>query len=218
VSSSPRLRVAVRRVLGLAVLALASSGCASEPYPVTVSSVSPAFARTRSATAADVEVAVTPDAWHGWPRDLSRVVTPIHVSIANRGDAPLRVVRGNFALLVDGRRRLAAADPNDVRGVIYEPPPARIGSEPPGSGDWALQPGAPAASWDPRVREQFPLPTPEMLERALPEGVLEPGRTASGFLYFERAAATPRVELTAILVDARSGEPRATVAVPLEPR
>ena len=67
--------------------------------------------------------------------------------------------------------------------------------------------------------DQFALPTPEMLERALPEGVLEPGRTTSGFLYFERAPAAPaRLELTALVVDALSGEPRGTVVVPIESR
>jgi hypothetical protein len=222
VTSVLLLGVAVMRVLAVALLGLASIGCAADRHPS--SSGTPAPARTWSATAADVEVVVIADAWRGWPRDLWRVVTPIHVSITNRGDVPLRVARANFALLVDGRRRLAAADPHDVRGVIYEPPPAvwvqtRAGLPPPGYTEWALQPSAPTGSWDPRVGDQFALPTPEMLERALPEGVLEPGRTTSGFLYFERAPAAPaRLELTALVVDALSGEPRGTVVVQIESR
>ena len=54
-----------------------------------------------------------------------------------------------------------------------------------------------------------------MLALALPEGVLPPGRTASGFVYFERPPRGVReVTLTARLVDA-GGEPLGVVAIPL---
>jgi hypothetical protein len=219
-TGSLRLSVLAARVLLAATLAPPLIGCATDLRSPAVVSALSSPATAGSATMDDVEVVARTDAWRGWPRDLSRVVVPVHVTVANRGDALLHVARASFALVVEGQQRLAAADPLDVRGVIYEPPPGLPddghGPGGPGYSDWALQPSAPAAPWDPRVGEQFALPTPDMLERALPEGVLEPGRTATGFLYFERPPARTRVvEFTVVLVEASSGEPRIRLVVPL---
>jgi hypothetical protein len=178
-----------------------------------------------SAVAADVEVTASPGAWRGWPADLTRVVTPILVSIVNRGAAPVRVSHDDFALVLPGGRRLAVVLPSEVRGVVYDPPPTALPSEGfsvggdgyPGGPDWVLRGPAAGAYTDPvaRVGEQFALPTPDVLDRALPEGVLEPGRAASGFVYFERLAADAgRVDLSARLVDARTGDTLGRVLVP----
>jgi hypothetical protein len=65
------------------------------------------------------------------------------------------------------------------------------------------------------IQVRVPLPTGDMVAMALPETVVEPGGRAEGFLYFERgwrdAAA---VNFTARLVDAGSGAPVATIAIP----
>jgi hypothetical protein len=54
-----------------------------------------------------------------------------------------------------------------------------------------------------------------MLALALPEGVLAPGRTVTGFVYFERPARSVReVTLTWPVVDA-SGQSLGVVRMPL---
>jgi hypothetical protein len=58
------------------------------------------------------------------------------------------------------------------------------------------------------------LPSSDMVQLALPERVVEPHDTATGFLYFERVGKVPRVDLTARLVDDRRSQPFATLTVP----
>lgn len=61
-----------------------------------------------------------------------------------------------------------------------------------------------------------PLPTPTMMNDALPEGVLEPGGSIGGFVYFQNV--TPRegrVTFVAHLVDAKTQEPVGAIEVPL---
>jgi hypothetical protein len=62
---------------------------------------------------------------------------------------------------------------------------------------------------------QEPLPTNEMLELALPEGVLEPRGRVNGFLYFQKLA--PRASGASFrvdLVDAKTGRSFGSVRVP----
>ncbi len=205
--------------LGLLVLA----GCAAtEARRASDAAAGDAAA----AVVADIQVAVGTRAWRWWPSDLSRFVTPVHVSITNRGATPVRVHHDDFALVRADGRRLAAVLPQEVRGVVYNPPPAALpsagfslGAEAyPRAQDWALGGPALGASADPvaRVGEQFSLPSPDVLSRALHEGVLEAGQTASGFVYVERGPAPAgRVEFTARLVDARTGETLGRVVIPV---
>ena len=61
-----------------------------------------------------------------------------------------------------------------------------------------------------------PLPTKDMLNRALPEGTLEDGGAVAGFLYFQGVAdREQRVTLQARLVEARTGEGSGSLALPL---
>ncbi|MBE2253878.1 MAG: hypothetical protein IAE78_30390 [Myxococcus sp.] len=61
---------------------------------------------------------------------------------------------------------------------------------------------------------QVPLPTHDMLERALPEGVLQPGGRVSGFLYFQRVERESAVTLEVQLVDAESAQPMGVAQLP----
>jgi hypothetical protein len=177
-------------------------------------------------TAADIQVAVGTRAWRGWPSALSRFVTPVHVSLVNRSLAPVRLRHDDFALVRAEGRRLAAVLPQEVRGVVYDRPPAALpsagfslgGEADPVEPDWVLGGPTWGASADPvgRVGEQFMLPSPDVLNHALREGVLEPSQTASGFLYFERGPAhADRVEFTARLVDARTGATLGRAVIPV---
>jgi len=208
------LRDRMRQRLALFTALLLLTGCAAgQARPAPAAGV-----------AGDVDIVAGAGAWRGWPSDLSRFVTPIHVSLVNRGAAPVRVSHDDFALVANGRR-LSAVLPYEVRGVVYEPPPATLPSagfspgtaDPPSAGDWALRGSAMAAEADPaRVGEQFALPSPDVLDRALREGVVQPGGRASGFVYFEPLGAHPGpVDLAVRLLDARTGQTIGHVVIPL---
>lgn len=65
--------------------------------------------------------------------------------------------------------------------------------------------------------DAVPLPTPEMLSRALPEGVIQPGVMVSGFLDFGRVEpGDRRVRLQAELMSADSGDRFGEVSIPFD--
>jgi hypothetical protein len=216
-----------RSLVATIAMALILAGCGAGLRPAADATV-PEGVRTATTTTAGVEIVATADAWRWWPHDLTRLVTPIHVVIANRGEIPLRVRHTDFGLVV-AARRLSATPPSEIRGIVYEPPPPALprasfglGAEGyAGEPDWVLG-GAAFGAWsDPVTRpgDQFSLPTPDVLERALPEGTLEPGHSMSGFLYFERPPVrTRRAEVAGRLVAEPSGEPLGTVLLPLRLR
>ncbi len=205
-----------------AVVLLLLAGCASGARPPAADADAPG--RTGSATLPDVEIVARAGAWRGWPSELARFVTPIHVTVVNLGSAPVRLSHDDFALTL-ADRRLAAVLPAEVRGTVYQPPPAPRSSAGFLLGadnarphrDWV----APGSAWsveaDPSalVGEPYALPSSDMLDHALREGVLPPGGTASGFVYFERGPRGGQIELTARLVDALAGHTLGRVVVPL---
>jgi hypothetical protein len=60
-------------------------------------------------------------------------------------------------------------------------------------------------------------PSYDMVQLALPEGVLAPGARVDGFLYFKKAASRehPALDLSWSLVDARAGTDLGSLHVPL---
>ena len=204
-----------RRLLAVVLVALLAAGCAARL----------AEPRTAAAGANGVEVSAATGAWRGRPADLERVVTPIRVSVTNGGATPVRLGATSFALALPSGGRLAAVVPAEVRGVVAGPAPAALPQagaalgptrERSGPG-WAINEPA----LDPRVDPSldpargWELPSPDVLALALPEGVLAPGRTARGFVYFERPPrGVAQATLTVRLVDA-DGEPLGVVAIPL---
>ena len=207
---SPRLLLA-----SLAVLLLLA-GCAGRPEPPVAA----------GEMVSEVEIAARAGAWRGWPADLARFATPIHVRIVNRGGSVLRVSHDDFALVAGGRR-LPVVLPHEVRGVVSRPPPAALPSagfapgtaDSPAGRDWVLRGPDLAAEADPaRVGEQFALPSPAMLAQALPEGVVRPGERASGFVYFEPLGArTGPAELSVRLIDAGTGRIVDRAVIPVSP-
>jgi hypothetical protein len=64
---------------------------------------------------------------------------------------------------------------------------------------------------------EVPLPTEDMLTRALPDGVLEPGGALDGFLYFQGVIRRENaVSLQVQLVDARTNEHFGTLDIPFQ--
>jgi hypothetical protein len=201
----------------LLVVALLVSGCAGRVGLPE---------RTASATAGGVEVAGAVGAWRGWPSKLERVVTPVLVGVTNHGAVPVRLDVTTFVLALAQGGRLAAVLPGDVRGTVAEPGPAALpraglalGPTREGSGPgWAINDPGLDPRTDPTAEPDrtWELPSADMLDLALPEGVLAPGRTARGFVYFERAPrGTGPVTLRWPVVDAQSGETVGVIAIPL---
>jgi hypothetical protein len=227
----------------LAALLLAA-GCVTEtklqPSPLAQTTQGGAAV----AEAEGVRLVADGDAWKGRPSYLERVVTPVEVRIENQSGRPLRIEYEYFALEGGSRFQYAALSPFELRdeglgvggsgdvrmhmGVGSSPWGWRsgpfLGSH--GWGPWSrgwhdpfydpwYDPffGGPYASgyWNPPE----PLPTRDMLRRALPEGTLEPGGTLTGFLYFQDVSEREgSVTLQARLVDARTGEQFATLSIP----
>lgn len=63
---------------------------------------------------------------------------------------------------------------------------------------------------------QVPIPSQDMVNQALPEGVVEDGGRVAGFLYFQRVVdRESRLRFEARFVDAKTNELVATIKIPL---
>jgi hypothetical protein len=175
------------------------------------------------------------DAWRGYPRDLGEVVTPLWVHLENRSDRRVRVAYESFALQAGSFRRQAlspfAMGPPGEQGANTErrrvahprfyshryrvASPYRDFYGPQVGLDWWDDP------WpydEPYYNAYYDwtadLPTRDMLQKALPEGVLEPGGGVSGFVYFQSVRGTDRVRFELEVLDAETGEAVGQVAIP----
>jgi hypothetical protein len=217
-------------------LALGACSTATELVPVdpTPGPVQHAVVRAVSG----IRVGVQGGSWPGDPR-IQKHVTPLRVTVVNRGDRPVEVRYEAFSL-VSGRGKIySALPPYEVRGSIERPVVAyldepiydpwfrhdRFGLAPYYAG---IYPGMPL--WNGGFAPHFgfydqyyrgwakvPLPTPEMLRLALPEGVLRPGGRLSGFLYFERVDRRSEVvALQARWINPIDGSTIGTMMVPFD--
>lgn len=82
---------------------------------------------------------------------------------------------------------------------------------------WPLAWAASDYAWYDRYYRDWPeqLPTEDMVNQALPEGVLEDGGTIAGLLYFQYAGRENATRLDLNLVDASTQQPFATASVPV---
>ena len=208
------------RVLLVAV-ALLASACARQLVPAPGAQIADGRGKAATASVAGVNVVVNPDAWRGLPTTLGSLVTPLLVTIDNQSGSPVRVRWEQFALHGPGETRFAARPPLDIDGYVSEPvaampyaamPYGAFGYDP----FWrsGLGPYGRHYPWPPSRR--LPLPTRDMVERALPEGIVEPGARTTGFAFFDRAtqAKGAPLEFTMDLVDANTNERFAQVRIP----
>lgn len=176
------------------------------------------------AEAEGVRVIARADAWRGDPEGLEFEVTPVLVAIQNDGARPVRLRYEQFALVGPAGTRFAALSPFDVEGVVVEREPYPSAFPRLAYAPYRVDPhgrfglGYPYA-WDPFYWDYYAtrrvrLPTGDMVQKALPETTVEPGATMRGFLYFEEVKDVDAVTLRAELVDARTGQPFASVAIP----
>ncbi|MFL5344860.1 MAG: hypothetical protein ACJ8AT_08700 [Hyalangium sp.] len=178
-------------------------------------------------------------AWKGHPSDLERRLTPVEVQLENHSGRTLSIRASSFDLLGGSRFQYAALEPMKLKDTA-EAQPRCIADYTPGywslGAGWAWGPGPwghygypgwsspfyypfhdPFYGPTPYVRCDEPLPTRDMMQRALPEGTLANGGTISGFLYFQGVGERERqVNLQARLVDATTGGPIGQLSIPFQ--
>lgn len=178
---------------------------------------------------AGVRLVARTQAWTGSP-DILDDVTPVWVEITNTTEDPLAVRYGDFRLVAVDGTEYVALPPFATDGSAKLPVPYANGGYP---GFWGAPYYAPRPyttgpypyAWYAPVGYDYdyyyngwvevPLPTPRMVQRALPEGALDPGARAAGFIYFPRVADEERaVDLRFALTDAKSNEQFALASIP----
>jgi hypothetical protein len=213
------------------------AGCQAGLTPAPDARLVPNRTQAAFAESHGVRIVAEADAWYGSPSDLEGLILPLLVTVENRGSVPIRLRYAGFTLVAADGRRYRALSPFDIRGAVSEPLP--YGAYP----DWGdapylgpyypgWRPGGPFPRrwyydryWDryaygyypppyPAYR-RVPLPTPDMIQAALPERVVQPGERVTGFLFFEGVPArVSRVDFVADLIDARTSAPLGTVSIP----
>jgi hypothetical protein len=212
---------------------LLTAGCAQRKLvPAPLANIAPELPAAAWAESKGVRMTVQPDHWKGDPQNLREALTPINVLMTNRSGQAVRIGYQEFSLATGNGLRLTALPPFRIEASVPQTAtrfvnPAFLWDRfylspyysgfygpyfPAWDGGWAFD----GPFYDTYTYTwQKPLPTGDMLEKALPEGVLENGGRLRGFLYFRRLPhGTRSVEFRAQLVNARSGRTFGSLDVP----
>lgn len=157
----PVTRALPRLALALAV---ASAACIPSGELVAIDGSHRMLARDPQT---GVSVVLTTGAWQGIPSDLDEQITVLHVLVANMGNRPVRLAPGDLDLVDErGFRR----DLLDAGGSFVQQ----------GENDSGYHPGR-------RLDYgRIEWVGGDVASSALPWGVLQPGTSMRGYLYFER--------------------------------
>ena len=226
------------RILSV-LLACGALGCAAH----VVLAPAPSAARLPQAPAATfaevagVRVIARAGEWPG-EVDIEDHVTPLDLTIENNSQRSLRIRYADLALIAPDGRHFAALPLYAITGSIVAPvvdsPEGFVAVAPrfhhhgfliapfyaplyPGlgvySGPFLYDPYY--YGWYSTYWTEQRLPTPEMRDMALPEGVLQPGGHLQGYAYFQHVNADePGVTLRLDLVDAVNGETFGSIVIP----
>jgi hypothetical protein len=223
--------------LAALALALSISACSQNETvlrPAPNAQIGPAGRGAGAvASEAGVRVEVRTSAWTGDPPTLETEITPLHVTLTNNSDHPLLVRYQDFKL-TQGAVTYSAIAPYDIdedveEDVFFTDYPYRGYRVAPHLARYYPRQHVADPFWweDPYYHYwgawptyvSIPLPTRDMIEQALPEGVLGPGESISGFLYFaELDDDIPGVRFTLDLIDASRRGRFGRVAIPLVAR
>ena len=187
--------------LVLAALVASVFGCVTgQPELLPASGHTSAIGRRSLAVESRSGVTVTADGsvWDSPPKTLANEVTPVWVTLHNATGRSLRVQYDEFTL-----RGASGATYIALAPYVLSATRSRAVFEVPDGGDfdkfYVAPYLAPTYPWLPvwngplprgpsihSVARRADLPTASMLERALPEGVLEDSGSVSGVLYFQK--------------------------------
>lgn len=124
-----------------------------------------------------ISVVITTGAWDGNPSDLAYDVTVIHALVANYGTEPVLLAPGDIELRDSRGFRFKLLD----AGASFRTQPENVA---PGTG---YTPRGPTPGYDAGGPVPFgTIGGGDIGRAALPWGVLQPGTTMRGFLYFDR--------------------------------
>lgn len=222
--------------LFIGLLALTTPGCATMLVPAPGAHRVAGVGYAADERQAGVHIVAAGEAWTGFPSDLDDIVTPLLVTITNDSDRTLEIRYEHFTLQTPGEVVFAALPPFQVSGFTLEriEPLDTIG--PMGGFGLGFSVAPYLSPWYPGwsvYSGPFPfnsgyyggyyglysgsghirLPTGDMIQRALPEGVLAPGGRISGFVYFERILDVVRVAFVAQLIEV-GGQKFGTIHIP----
>lgn len=188
-----------------------------------------------STTVDSVQVIARAQAWKGNPSDLSTKVTPLLLELQNNGNRDVLLRYNQISLTDADGHRFNVMPPYDINATLTQ----AYTIENPFYGFRGYEVAPYLARWYPRMLryrgafaydpayyspyitryEQVQLPTADMIQRALPEGVLSPKGHAEGFVYFEALHRDARTLTLAMnLVDANSGSVIGTAEIPFVAR
>ena len=224
---------AAARWVGLASLTVLA-GCAYglELTPAPQASAAAGLEHAAVAEAAGITVIARGQSWSARPVDLDDYVTPLWVRIENHSDRALRLSLKDLSLVSDNGFAYAAMSPflraSDEEHVLGAPPAARQ------TVIYQRAYVTPVYRWvyagvplwdydlpfDPTYYSSMnlwptQLPTVDMIQRALPGGVVHAGGHIEGFVYFQRLPDdTKAARFVYRLVDADDGEELGRVEIP----
>ncbi len=215
------------RTIGIVLFAVAAGcGHVGALKPAVAAQAVPGQKDTAAAEAAGVRVIVY-GAWDGTPSDLGDLVTPVRVTVENHSGAPLRVHYEQFQLTSASGLQANAMPPFSIQrpGSVTPYYPYTGFFIAPMFSPWypGLAPWSGPFNYDPFYYENYyrwqqPLPSRDMLVKALPVGVLDDNGQVTGYLYFQKVAKdTPQVTFSYDLVDAKSGNALGKIGIPLVP-
>jgi hypothetical protein len=162
-----------RTLVALALAIAVSSGACSSAAELSPAPGAPAApvgpGEGTVASEQGVQLEVRSKAWSGDPVTLETEIIPLFVQITNNGKQPL-LVRHRGIALIQGGVAYTAIPPQEIDDTVR---------------DNYVYPdyGYYWAGWS--AYRNIELPTQDMIRQALPEGVLSPGQTIQGFVYFE---------------------------------
>jgi hypothetical protein len=181
-------------------------------------------------TVKGVHVEVTGEGWKGDP-GIYDAVTPIKISIKNNSGSPLHISYSNFSLVDANGNRYSVLPPYSLEEESYD---RTEYSSFECSGFYVAPYYSPYYPYLHRYEGPFfydpfyfdyyyqcwpdtgtELPKKEMLDEAIPEGVLWGKMSISGFVYFEKIEDSTKYFFRMDLVDAKEGSRFGEITVPM---
>jgi hypothetical protein len=202
-------RLSSRGVLTAAAIVLAACGRNPELVPASGANVVQGPGESAIAADAGVRLTVQAQAWDADPANLHEVMTPLRVELFNGSDQPIQVRSQEFQLVTSSGERMPAIPPYDIDKTVAQ----RV--EVPHA--YPYDPYYHYGYYDDYFWDTvvIDLPTDQMVAFALPEGVIEPGGNASGFLYFDDIDEDEtRARLEMHLVNAGTGAQFGQIQIP----
>lgn len=209
---------------------LFAAGCTRPFHAALPANAVPGSPRLGHASTNGLSIDVEIDSWQGDPSTLTNVLTPVKMKVNNEGEHAVVLRYRDFTLSNPEGTRSAALPPFEIQGTVNTSPvrpafPFRnymlypsYGFYGPGFAYWPDYWG-----WDPGWYDSYygywqrNLPTQDMLEKAIPEGMLNPGGSVEGYLYFPHVPSKAKsVEFQATLMEAQSHERFGTLLIPFQ--